>query len=794
MPITSLVPAKITRPGSAPLLHRVLFLAAILVPGLSRLEAQTPGIIPLAAPQLWQRVEFRVEHAPVAKNCFDPDLIRLDATFTTPSGRSLTVPAFWYQDFSRALTNGAEVLTPAGAPQWRIRFTPTEPGDYTLSLSIQTNDVSAGKPAAIHFNVPVAQPSGQRGYVRIAPDKRYFETTDGRPLRLVGANVCWGENQGTFNYDAWFGSMRNAGENFARLWLAPWFMGLEHMPGRLNNYDLRSAWQLDYIFDLADQSGMYLLLCFDHHGMFQTNSRNWGGSNNFWNTNAYNQINGGPCEKPNDFFTNATARTIYEKRLRYLIGRYGYSPRLLAWQFFNEIDNVFNTTLTGDDVVAWHREMGQWLHAHDPYGHLVTTSLTGGSERPEIWSLPEMDFSVYHSYNESAPGKGAATLARSFVKDYGKPMMIGEFGVDSRSWNIASDPYLRGFRQALWGGALGGSVGTAMPWWWQDMHKDDVYPLFAVINGILRSAGWQEGVWAPVDFVSAGGPPTDLARAIPNGELFNAQPTLNSAWRLQRKLSGKLALADRLAADQASQSLMTYLLGRHDAEFQHPFRITAFFGEKAKLVLHVKTVHSDAELIVRVDGTEVLHTNFIRAAGVNATYLSPRQQTVRNYFIRAADATATYRDINRDFTVNLSPGKRVIEIANDAGADWILIDSLKFEQVLPAEFAGGWHFAPEAVGLRSEKKAVLYVYSPWVVYPAGALRYHPPLLADQFVKLADWPAGKFSARWFDPCTGEVAGTTEGTTEAATLTLTIPPFRDDLAAIVTPAAIQSQVFQ
>ncbi len=767
--LTELIAAfkKAARLMSGQSFHGVLLFAAILVPGLNRLEAQTPEIIPLEAPQLWQRAEFRVEHAPAAANCFDPDLIRLDAVFLPPSGRSLTVPAFWYQDFSRALTNGAEVLTPVGVPQWRIRFTPTEPGDYTLSLNIQTNGVAAGKPAAIHFNVPVARLAGQHGYVRVGPDKRYFETSDGRPLRLVGANVCWGENQGTFNYDVWFGSMRNAGENFARLWMSPWFMGLEHMPGRLNNYDLGSAWQLDYVFDLADQNGMYLLLCFDHHGMFQTNNRNWGGSNNFWKTNAYNQINGGPCEKPNDFFTNATARTIYEKRLRYLIGRYGYSPRLLAWQFFNEIDNVFNTTLNGDDVVAWHREMGRWLHAHDPYGHLVTTSLTGGSERPEIWSLPEMDFSVYHSYNESAPGKGAATLARSFVKDYGKPMMIEEFGVDAHSWNIASDPYLRGFRQALWGGALGGSVGAAMPWWWQDMHKDDVYPLFAAMNGILRNAGWQKGKWTSVDFVSAGAPPMDLARAIPNGEPFNAQPSLNSAWRLQRKLSGKLALADHLAADQASQALMTYLLGRHDAEFQHPYRITAFFGEKAKLVLHVKTVHSDAELIVRVDGTEMLHTNFIRAVGV----------------------TATYRDINQDFTVELSPGKRVIEIANDAGADWILIDSLKFVQVLPAEFAGGWHFAPETVGLRSEKKAVIYVYSPWVVYPAGALCYNPPLQADQFVKLADWPAGRFTARWFDPRTGEAAGTTEGTTEDATLTLTIPPFRDDLAAIVTPAAIE-----
>ncbi|MGO8839001.1 MAG: DUF5060 domain-containing protein [Limisphaerales bacterium] len=744
-------------------IQRLLFFAAVLVPGFCQLEAQTPEIVPLTQPQLWQRAEFRVDHVPVATNCFDPDLIRLDATFTPPSGRSLTVPAFWYQDFSRALENGSEVLTPAGTPQWRIRFTPAEPGDYALSLSIQTNGVSAGKPVTAHFNVPVARPSAQHGYVRVGPDKRYFETTDGEPLRLVGENVCWGENPGTFNYDAWFGAMKNAGENFARLWMAPWFAGIEHTAGTLNRYNLQAAWQLDHVFDLAQQDGIYLMLAFDHHGMFQLNNKNWGGSNNFWKTNAYNQINGGPCEKPNDFFTDARARAIYQKRLRYLIGRYGYSPRLLAWQFFNEIDNVFGTTLNADDVVAWHREMGQWLHAHDPYGHLVTTSLTGGSVRPEMWSLPEMDFSVYHSYNESAPGKRMAALARSFVKDYGKPMMIGEFGVDARSWNIASDPYLRGFRQGLWGGALGGSAGTAMPWWWQNMDQDDVYPLYAAMSGILSSAGWQNGEWTPVDFVSAGGPPTDLARAMPNGALFTAQPTLNSAWRMQRELSGKLALASPLAADLASENLTTYLPGRHDAEFQHPCRITAFFGEKAKLTLHVKAVFSDAELFVRVDGAEMLHTNFTRAAG----------------------DTTTYRDINQDFTVNLPAGKRVIEIANDNGADWILIDSLKFEQVLPAEFAGGWQFAPEAVGLRSEKKAVIYVYSPWVIFPAGAHCYNPPLLTGQSLQLTNWPAGKFSAQWFDPCTGRTISTTEAATDGTVLTLPLPAFRDDLAAVVTP---------
>ena len=91
--------------------------------------------------------------------------------------------------------------------------------------------------------------------------------------------------------------MKNAGENFARLWLSPWFMGLEHKPGTLNNYDLEGAWQLDYIFQQAEQDGIYLMLCFDHHGMYQVDNPGWGGSNNFWKTNAYNELNGGPVRK-----------------------------------------------------------------------------------------------------------------------------------------------------------------------------------------------------------------------------------------------------------------------------------------------------------------------------------------------------------------------------------------------------------------------------------------------------------------------------------------------------------------
>src|SRR6185503_2958117 len=108
-----------------------------------------------------------------------------------------------------------------------------------------------------------------------------------------------------------------------------------------------------------------------------------GGGTKYWPQNPYNVTNGGPCNVANDFFTNPTAQWLYQKRLRYLIARYGYSQNLLAWELINEIDNNYSF-LNSTDVAAWHGVMGGWLHTNDVFGHLVTTSLTGQSDRPEI--------------------------------------------------------------------------------------------------------------------------------------------------------------------------------------------------------------------------------------------------------------------------------------------------------------------------------------------------------------------------------------------------------------------------
>ena len=473
-----------------------IILSGFIIPPVSG----PPQIVQLNAAQPWQRVEFRVSNVPTNVNPYDPESVSVDASFSVPSGGTMTLPAFWYPNYQRSQNNGAEQIIAAAAPEWRLRFTPTTPGAHTVSVTIRTNGVLHAT-VTTNFNVAGSAPT-QYGYAGIAPGNQYFQTGDGEALRLNGLNVAWSSAPGTYDYDRWFTALQNAGANFARLWMSPNGFNIEHMANSRTNYSLPTTWQLDYVLQLAEQKGIYVQLCLDYHGMFEVTPDGWGG-NNYWPQHPYNVTNGGPCTNQNAFFTNTVAKSLYKKRLRYLIARYAYSPNLLAWEFFNEIDHEFKY-LTKPDVAAWHGEMAGWLHTNDPFRHLVTTSLSYASVYPGLWAVPQLDFLSWHTYfnGQSNPALANANDARFYHQTDGRPVQIGEYGTDYRSWadTIAGDPYLRGTRQGIWGGALGGSVGTAMLWWWENIDNANDYWLYSSLGTILNRTGWGRGSWTNIVF------------------------------------------------------------------------------------------------------------------------------------------------------------------------------------------------------------------------------------------------------------------------------------------------------
>ena len=477
--------------------------------------AGPPQMIQLNSAQTWQRLEFQVTNVPTASNPFNPTIISLDATFTAPSGKTFVVPAFWYQGYNRSLagnTGTTEVDAANGAPQWRIRFTPVETGAYSLSLAIQTNGQAYGT-FPTNFTVASNSTPARFGYVGIASGNRYFQTGDGQALPLNGACVCWPGTKATYDYDSWFSLMNSNIENYARIWMWPpsqGYFGIECTPGTLNNYAMNPAWQLDYVFQLAEQKGIYLQLCLDFHGMYWIT--NASKANNDWQYNPYNSANGGPCIQPNAYFTNSTAQTLYQYRLRYLIGRYGYSQNLLSWEFFNEIDNTF-TNITGapasqsvnyNDCLVWHTNMAGWMKNHDPNHHLLTTSLTQSHVFTNFLNLPQLDYNQDHFYGVTGPATYSASDSASFLATYGKLMMIGEYGISYNGLKSGNpgDPYSRGFRQGVWGGALGGSAGTAMCWWWDSFNSTN-FQVYGSLGKILSNTGWGAGQWTPISFTSS---------------------------------------------------------------------------------------------------------------------------------------------------------------------------------------------------------------------------------------------------------------------------------------------------
>ncbi len=72
-------------------------------------------------------------------NPFDPCEVELNVLITTPSGKSLVLPAFWGQDYERRnlMQDGKPVAWcyPKSVGSWKARFAPVELGTYVLRAS-----------------------------------------------------------------------------------------------------------------------------------------------------------------------------------------------------------------------------------------------------------------------------------------------------------------------------------------------------------------------------------------------------------------------------------------------------------------------------------------------------------------------------------------------------------------------------------------------------------------------------------------------------------------------------------
>lgn len=467
-----------------PLLAAVATAAATVVPVATVADAAV-GACPM--------VEAEVPGVPSVANPYDPDQADVRVTFTGPGGARLDTPAFATVEHSRALVGGQEQLTETSGVRWMVRATPPVAGDWTWQATIRVGGVSTTT-APVAFRCE-ADPDGH-GVPRVSDvDGRYLAFADGSPFVPRGENLSWYGPGGTYDYDRWLDQLAARGANWVRVWMPSWAMGIEWSDTPLGDYRNRMdrAWQLDHVLAAAQERGIVVQLVLLNHGAFSTTT------NSEWAQNPYNAANGGPLAEPAEFFTDPTARALFEQRLRYVVARWGAHPNLV-WELWNEVD------ATGGDpaaVTAWHAEIAAAIDELDPADHLVTTSTSNfldfAAPTPRwdaLWRLPAIDLVQVHMYGigDSLPLNlvPAAATTTTRAATYGKPVHLSEVGIDLRgpAETRAADPTGKGVHEGAWIGFFSGGAGAGMPWWWDGViEPDDLYGtmldgLDALLDGV----------------------------------------------------------------------------------------------------------------------------------------------------------------------------------------------------------------------------------------------------------------------------------------------------------------------
>jgi hypothetical protein len=230
--------------------------------------------------EVYAKFELNVDLQASYSNPFDPTQVDLHTTFTDPTGHSISVPGFYWQGFNNQLEGTSEVLTADGQPGWKVRFSPTTVGRWSYFVEVVT---TGGKAQSANTNFEVSN-ANNPGYIKVSShDPTYFEFSNGTPYYAVGQNVGWYGHGGTYDYARWFKQMATNGANYARIWMADWSMGLEWSDGTLGDYTNRldRAWQLDRVFELAEQNNLYIMLSLLNHGAFNQSV------NPEWDKNPY---------------------------------------------------------------------------------------------------------------------------------------------------------------------------------------------------------------------------------------------------------------------------------------------------------------------------------------------------------------------------------------------------------------------------------------------------------------------------------------------------------------------------
>lgn len=441
----------------------------------------------------FERVDIDISLNEKFSNPYWANEIALDIAVVAPSGKKLKVPCFYLSGQS-----GKNSL-------WQARFTPVEAGAYQYSLELSRNGKLLEATDVCYFSTA---PSSGKGFLRLN-NNWSFKFDNGDLFRGIGENICWEarsnddskyfkqlHEQPKYNYRYMLSQLAANGGNYFRTWMCSWNLPLEWKQVSANTdryvdtdeyFNPDGIVKMDEFVDLCDSLGLYVMLAIDQSG----NYSDWS-----WGKNNYNVKNGGFAKTPFDFFILSKSKEQYKNRLRYLVARWGYSPSIGAWEFFNEIDHIAydNNTPKPDmiqAIVLWHSEMAAYLKSIDPYEHLVTTSISHRN-LSGLNDIDAIDFNQQHIYKHTSE---MPRVLDEYSQNHSKPYVIGEFGYEwdwSLNLNDFAEDMDRDYKKGLWLGLFSPTPVLPLSWWWEYFEDRGLFPYFKNVrqmNDYIMSFG-----------------------------------------------------------------------------------------------------------------------------------------------------------------------------------------------------------------------------------------------------------------------------------------------------------------
>ncbi len=303
------------------------------------------------------------------------DGVVISAVFTAPSGKRYSAGGFRY-----------------AVDAWKVRFAPMEAGTWRWTVSY-----SEGKGACTTNGKFTAIPSQNSGFLRVHPRNpcRLMTEADGKAFYPLGFNnpyTCADDflhaatNAGT-NMERLFGGVGGSNDFFSEGNGAIHFMKAFNVNNSgMNSYNLNSGVEADKFVMALHRAGIKMQMAFFP-----------------WAPITFDV---------NDPQTKQALLNYHQ----YLINRYGaYAD---VWELCNETGNIPQAYL---DTIC------NYIHAHDPYHHLVTVSFDQQQDNQEGIDL----FSGWHPYFGDDDLRLDASLAKGITElrnQYRKPLLFGEGG------------------------------------------------------------------------------------------------------------------------------------------------------------------------------------------------------------------------------------------------------------------------------------------------------------------------------------------------------------------------------